>query len=342
VAILVALMALALIGVLAFVTDLGMAYANQRRVQNGADAAALAVGHKIAVAAGIGDNCASITTAYNNALTRSYANDAYQRNVAPDASLAAGPAGFKVSCETVGTNPSTVVVRVQGQQASPSFFGGILGRSSVPVTRSASVIVGPLGTVVGLRPFAICEAVADLVRATPGTTFVVPVTQADAGCGTAPGNWAMMDFDGGNNSTGDSATWTATGYPYPVQTDPPLLINGDPGFNVNAIQSEMDTMFAIDDIVLPVYNSVIGTGNNSQFNIVGFISVTPCRYKINSKTGPAIAAVNPGCAALPASPPSDYLQLKYSDYVPIGDVSLTCALGNDLCDDGPRSTELAD
>jgi hypothetical protein len=101
-------------------------------------------------------------------------------------------------------------------------------------------------------------------------------------------------------------------------------------------------MFALDDIALPVYNSVTGNGNNSEYNIVGFISVTPCRYKINNKTGPAPGDVNPGCAALPATVPSDYLQLKYSSYVPIGDVSLTCAFGNNVCDNGPRGVTLAD
>jgi hypothetical protein len=111
---------------------------------------------------------------------------------------------------------------------------------------------------------------------------------------------------------------------------------------VNSAQTQMDIMFSLHDVVLPVYNSVTGTGSNSQFNIVGFISVTPCRYKINNKTGPSAASVNAGCAALPATLPSDYIQLKYSAYIPLGQLNLSCPLGTDLCDDGPRGTTLAD
>jgi len=337
---LVALLAIVLFGSLAFVSDFGMAYANQRRIQTGVDAAVLAVGKNISSTAGATDTCSTIAANYSGSATRAIATNVFAKNVGTGAALAPGTAGFQVTCETVGTNAQTLVVKAAGQQDSPSFLGGIFGRTKVPVSKGARAIVGPLSSAVGLRPFAICETFADQVMNAPGTTFVVPVTQANAGCGSAPGNWALLDFDGGSNSTGDSANWTANGYQYPVTIDPPLLVNGDPGFNVNAFTAEMDTMFSTLDVVLPVYNSVTGSGNNSSFNIVGFISVTPCRYKINNKSGPG--AVNAGCAALPATVPSDYIQLKFSSYVPIGDVSLTCFIGNDLCDDGPRSSTLAD
>lgn len=340
VAVVVAIFALVLFASLAFAADLGMAYANQRRIQNGVDAATLAVGRNIATHAGISDNCATVAAGFNGAATRAIATSIFAKNVGPGASVVPGTAGFNVSCETVGTNTSTIVVTVAGQQDSPTFFGGILGRSSIAVGKSARSIVGPLGTVVGLRPFAICESFADQVQGNPGTTFVVPVTQADNGCGTSPGNWALIDFDGGANPTSDSASWTANGYPLPVTVSPPLLMNGDPGFNVNAFTAEMDTMFSTKDVVLPVFDSVTGSGNNSQFNIVGFMSVTPCRYKINNKTGPG--TVNTACPALPPSVPSDYIQLMYSSYVPVGQISLTCPFGTDLCDDGPRSSTLAD
>src|SRR3954454_16372767 len=285
VAVLVAVLMLVLIGVLAFVSDLGMAYANQRRLQNGADAAALDVGRMIALKAAPAD-CPAMASAYNTASSRQVASGIFAKSVAADASLAPGQAGFLVDCQQVGANLSTLVVKVKGEQRSPTFFGGIFGADGVSVAGTSRVVVGPLGTVVGLRPFAICEAFADTVRANPGTTFVVPVTQANAGCGAAPGNWAMMDFDGGANATGDMKAWIAHGYDEPVSVTAPLTIDGDPGFNINAAASEMDVMFTTRDVVLPVYNNVVGTGSNARYSIVGFVSVTPCRYRINNKTGP--------------------------------------------------------
>lgn len=337
---LVVLLTVVLIGVMAFVTDFGMAYANQRSVQNGADAAALAVGRRIALTAGTG-NCAAIAGAYNTTATRAVAGSMFSKN-APGATLSGGASGFVVGCEAVKSNPHTLVVKITGEQRSPAFFGGIFGTRSLTVKAKSRVVVGPLGSVLRVRPFAICETFADSVRDTPGATFVVPVTQANAGCGAAPGNWAMMDFNGGSNATADLKNWLVDGFEHPVSVSPPLLVNGDPGFNVNAATTEMDTMFTTHDIVLPVFSSVTGTGNTAQFNIVGFISVKPCRYRINNKTGPNAADVNPGCGPLPATPPADYLQLKYSFYIPIGSVSETCELGEDMCDDGPRGTTLAD
>ena len=100
----------------------------------------------------------------------------------------------------------------------------------------------------------------------------------------------------------------------------------------------MNAMMTLNDIVLPVFDNVSGSGNNSQFRISGFISVTPCGWKFNNKNGS-----NPACFVAPSAPvPSDYLQLKFSKYIPVGDLNLTCALGTDACDDGPRGANLAD
>ena len=337
---LVAILAVVLVGCLAFVSDLGFAYANQRRIQNGSDAAALAVGRKIAVTATATDTCATIQTTYNGSTTRSIASDIFAKNVGAGAALASGTAGFQVTCETVGTNDQTVVVKVAGQQNSPSFLGGIFGRASVPVGKAARAIVGPVGTVVGLRPFAICRVTAESVQNTPGATFVVPIDNSNQGCGASAGNWAMLDFNGGSNNSGDMQTWIGTGYDGPISNAPPVVIQGDPGFNVNSAETEMNFMMTQSSVVLPVYSSVTGTGANSQYTITGFLSVIPCRYKINSKSGPVTP--NAACAALPASPPSDFIQLVFSSYIPVGSLNLACKFNDNTCDNGPRTAVLAD
>jgi Flp pilus assembly protein TadG len=338
-ALLTALLAVALVGVLAFVSDFGTAYANQRGLQNGADAAALAVGRKIAVGSGPADTCATAATAYNTAAMRTLASNVFAKNATAGAALAATTSGFQVDCETVGTNTATLVVKVAGAQASPSFFGSIFGQTSVPVSRNARAIVGPMGTVVGLRPFAICDKAADYIAATPGSVFTYSFDNADLGCSYAAGNWGVLDFDGGSNPTGDIINWILNGYNGPIVDSPPIYLNGDPGApNPGTFQSAMDTMMTLGDIVLPVFSNVTGTGNSSQFQISGFISVTPCGWKFNNKSG-----TNPACFVTPTAPvPNDYLQMKFSEFIPIGQLNLTCKLGDDTCDDGPRAATLAD
>src|SRR6476620_10601203 len=90
---LVAILAVVLFGCLAFVSDLGFAYANQRRIQTGADAAALAVGRKIAATAGPTDTCTTVSTNFNNATTRAIATSVFAQNVGAGAQLATGATG---------------------------------------------------------------------------------------------------------------------------------------------------------------------------------------------------------------------------------------------------------
>jgi hypothetical protein len=337
-ALLVALLAVVMVGVLAFVSDFGTAYANQRSLQNGADAAALAIGRKIALNAPTNQNCATIKAAYDIPATRAEATAAFARNVGAGATLSAGASGFEVDCKSVGTNPETLVVTVAGEQQSPSFFGGIFGHSSVPVAKAAKVIVGPLGTVVNLRPFAICDQAADFLALTPGSVFTYAFDNASQGCGFAPGNWGLLDFDGGSNPTGDIANWIHDGYNGPISNAPPIYLPGDPGAPPpGGLEDEMDYMMTLSDVVLPVFDNVSGSGQNSQFRISGFISVTPCGWKFNNKSGS-----NPSCFTPPNPVPADYLQVKFSSYIPIGELNLTCVLGTDACDNGPRTAALAD
>ncbi len=339
---LTAILAVVLLSIMAFVSDFGFAYANQRRIQSGADAAALAVSKKIAVESLASDDCTLVRTKFNTALSRSYALGVFRKSAATTASLATGTSGFEVSCETVGGSSGTAVVKVKGEQDSPSFLGGLFGVSKVPVAQQARAIVAPLGSALEVRPFAICRVFAEAVQNAPGTTFVVPITNADTGCGSASGNWSMLDFDGGSNPTGDVKSWILNGYDEELSLASPLTIDGDPGFNVNAATSEMNSMMALGDIVLPVYTSVTGNGSNAKYTISGFLSVTPCRYQINSKSGPAPGSVNAACGALPVSLPSDYIQLRYSAFIPVGSLNLKCKLADSSCDHGPRSVTLAD
>jgi len=338
-AILVALLAVSLIGAMAFVSDFGFAYVNQRRVQTGSDAAALAVARKIAAGAPGTANCATIAGSWQNAAQRSYAASILGKNALPTAGLDTATAGFSVSCEQVGSNNQTLVVKVKGVQASPTFLGGLFGSSKIDVSAQAKAIVAPLGTVVGLRPFALCQAAANLVNAQPGTLITYGFDNSDAGCGFAPGNWGVLDFNGGSNPTGEIADWILHGYGEPVSVVSPVYVPGNPGApNPGALDSEMDQMMTLGEIVLPVFDNISGSGNNSQFRITGFVSVKPCGWKFNNKSGN-----DPSCFVPPTSPvPDNYLQIKLAKFIPVGSLNLACKLGNSACDNGPRGVALAD
>ena len=477
-AVLVAMLSIGLMGALAFVTDFGFAYANERRLQNGADAAALAVGRKIAATAPAGASCAVLETTFEaSAQTRADASAVFASNVGGGASLDSGSSGFDLSCEP--QHNGLLTVTVVGRQDSPTFLGGIFGEDEITVVQRSRVLVGALGSAVGLRPFAICASVAANVRNNPGSTFVVEVTnQFSSGgsgstptpgtpatstptasptpapsppasstatpsapgnpgqpgnpgkpanasmgglgagggaraavaltnatvldvsytgsmsngngggtsgggggggggtsgggggnsggggggnsggggggtsgggnsgsgtCGAAAGNWSLLDFDGGNNSQVDTRKWIEKGYEKPLDLTTDPSIPGNPGLGVNSASTELDVMFSERDVVLPVYSPLSGNGANATYRITGFLSVTPCHYRINNQSGPGSA--NTGCPALDfqdATLPDDFIHLKFSAFIPIGSLNLDCSLGDVTCDEGIRTATLAD
>lgn len=337
-ALLVALLTIVLVGCLAFVADLGMAYANQRRLQNAVDASVLAVGQRIAVQADHTSSCSTVATTFDSASTRTYASSYLTRSAPPGSALAAGATGFAVTCPTLHGVP-TLVVSLAARDTSPTFFGGMFGRHGVDLTKQARVVVGPLGTVVGLRPFAICQAAADAMAAAgPGSVYTYSFDNADTGCGYAPGNWGVMDFDGGSNPTGDTVNWIEHGYSGPISVTPPVEISGDPGApSPGAVEDAMNQMMTLGAVTLPVFDNVTHQGGGSLFRITGFISVTPCSWKFQNKQGS-----NPACAT-PVSPvPTNYLQVKFSNFIPVGSLNLACGWNDPACDTGPRGYALAD
>ncbi len=236
VAIMVALMSTMLIGIMAFVTDFGMAYANKAAVQNGADAAALAVARQVTTTASPTINCTGLALASAaDPSLRTLAEQYFAENTPRGGSLAAGTAGLSFSCTSTG-----FTVSVTGTQDSPTFFGQIYGASKIPINQSAKAVVGPAVSVTGLRPFAVCQADANLMKAAT-LNFTISFDNSDAGCGYAPGNWGVLDFNGGSNGTGEVADWILNGYSGSVSVATPSYIYGNPGApNPGALESEMD------------------------------------------------------------------------------------------------------
>jgi Flp pilus assembly protein TadG len=189
-AVLVTLMATALVGMLTFTADFGMAYANKRQLQTAADAAALG-------AAGVLANSQkhACTEVLTDAGAAADGEATSQITANTPSSGTASRTSYSATCTSKGIE---VAVTVSG--TSPTFFGGVLGQSGdYSVARSATAVV-EAATSVGsrLRPLALCAS--DLpTPVISGTVFLLRLPgDGLAPTGSCPfppnpGNWWTLD-----------------------------------------------------------------------------------------------------------------------------------------------------
>lgn len=229
VVVLVALLAVFLLGMSAFVADFGVAYANKRQIQTAADAAALGAAGVFGEQPG---TCQEIRTAGGAAATAE-ATTKVAQNEPPSAP--ATLTGFETTCTADG-----LVVHATVGGDSPNFFGGLLGGSG-PYTleRSAGAIVEAAATVgAGLRPMAICSTTVGAL-----TTFPSPVMKV-AGPGRAAnsvecpdassgGNWWTLNCpeDGGNGEFDENIRNGCA--------DPVTIVPGQDGLTGAALSSHL-------------------------------------------------------------------------------------------------------
>jgi hypothetical protein len=153
-------------------------------------------------------------------------------------------------------------------------FAQLFGRDTARLDASTTVRVGPVGTVSGLRPVAMCAANPGLTQwlSTGGSstaTYTINVNSSNTQCGTTvSGNWAILDFDGGSNSMSDAQNWIANGFQGEIAAG--QTIDGDPGIPTPALN--------LDDqvgrtIVLPVFVNPRLEGSNAMYDVVGFVQV---------------------------------------------------------------------
>ena len=91
-----------------------------------------------------------------------------------------------------------------------------------------------------------------------------------------PGNWALIDFNGGSNPLSEIREWVRNGYPGEVTV--PVWNEGDPG----SFSGSMDIDAIVgEEVFLPIFDNATGTGSNSQFHLIGFVSVIIHGFKAN-------------------------------------------------------------
>lgn len=231
---------------LALVADAGLVWVARERLQNAVEATAVAAASEWARG---GSSCSSAALAF---LT----NDG------------ADPIGR--SCSTTGTR-SGGVVTVTATESVNLMFSDVVGRSASSVATSARVRIGAASAVRGLWPFGLCadnSAIAAWIAAgfPADRQATIRFEQPSQLCGgTVPGNWAVLDFNGGSSSNSETQQWASSGYQSVVTVGD--VVNGTPG----APSTSLDMSSTIGKTILfPLYRYPSNNGSNARYTIVGF------------------------------------------------------------------------
>ncbi len=154
-------------------------------------------------------------------------------------------------------------------------MAGILGIGTSEVRASAVCRANPYVTrwPGNLAPFGIP---ADLIVGPGEDMSFYPADGDDYNCiadsQVVPGNWALLNLDGGSLDTPELRDWIMNGYDGDFAIDPDVghfWVDGTSGFRAaldSAIKSRIGT-----EMTMLVYDTVEGTGAGADFRIVGFV-----------------------------------------------------------------------
>lgn len=204
-AVIVALLAVVMLGIGAFSIDLGLSYASTRQLQTASDAAALAAANVFKKSPGT--SCSAVLAAGSTGARA--AADAIRLENRPASTRLA----YDASCGTDGS--ITVTYRSQG--TTPRFFGQFWGRTTDYTSdRTATAKVKTLTGGTGIRPYAICASQIPATAAATGAVFKISLpASGNAVCPGAgsSGNWWTVDCpeSAGNNSNSVLADKTLNG-----------------------------------------------------------------------------------------------------------------------------------
>jgi Flp pilus assembly protein TadG len=262
------LMALALVvilGMAALVLDAGAWFRTDRRLQQTADAAALAGVQELPK---------------NPVLARTTALNYAEKN--------GGDVAFGDIEVTSTFNPNdTLSVKAQKEEAG--FFSKVLGVDKTQISAYAKARVDSPVSARYVAPMVVyCDH--ELIRNCDGTNdliaFGVPTTLKYDKFG-APGAFGMLnlgkkggdDDDEGTPGTSEQADWIRRGFDK-------FLGTGKFRSNPGAKFSSTEIRGALDDrintvLLFPVFRTLEGEGQNAKYDIIGWIGFNLLSYKVN-------------------------------------------------------------
>jgi Flp pilus assembly protein TadG len=244
-------------GMAALVLDVGNWFRDKRRLQGTVDAAALAGAQQLP------DNAAG---AQSQAL--SYANQ-----------NGGDVAGANIVITSQWQSNDTIAV--SGERNDTGIFSGIIGIGGAKITASAKARVGPPVQGLHVAPMVVyCDH--PLIQNCDNNhtpQFNVPTTMDYDPMG-APGAFGMLNLDGENGTVGSSneSEWILHGFDKYLGLG---KYKSDPGakFSSQNIQGALDDrMHTI--LLFPVFKTLDGTGQNAQYDIIGWIGFYLTGYDI--------------------------------------------------------------
>jgi hypothetical protein len=244
-----------LLGMSAFVLDVGVWYQMKRHLQATADAAALAGAQGLPQ--GTGDAME---------LALQYAND-NGGNVAP------GGVTFSTGLSANDT------ITVKAETTAPGLFSKVLGINTVDIAATAAARVAIPTEAEYVAPMVVSDKHPKLAGA--GCPCFGQQTSLPFDPMGAPGAFGMLDLDGESGTLGSSteADWILHGY----AKDLPLgYYNSDPGakFSSGDIQSALQARIGTV-LLFPVFDTLTGTGQNAQYLIVGWVGFLLQSYDVH-------------------------------------------------------------
>lgn len=268
VSVLVAILLVVLLGFGAIAVDVGMLYAERTQLRNGADAAALAVAQKCAK--NVADPDCSATSTLAAALTNGNANDGLSNIKSTVLDKAARSVTVTAGAQEKGGTPNEVSL----------FFARVLGMNSTEVNAPSTVVWGSPEK--GTTPFPITVSVCQVRN----STNIMQLLQlhgknANADCNYGPsGAFVEGGFGGLKQDTGQCGAFIDVAK---------STAGGDTGNNAPpnceaTLNGWAADMTANKDVfvLLPIFNSVTGTGTNAIYKLTTFAAFKVAGWKVGS------------------------------------------------------------
>lgn len=300
VAVITAVLLVVLLGFGAIVVDLGALYAERRQLQNGADAAAIAVAQDCA--AGSCGSASATATTFANANSN-------------DGTSVAGvtfPTASSARVDTSTREPG-------GSLAVTHWLAPVIGIDASQVTARATASWGAIGGA-GTMPIAASLCEWDLFTGgagiaalpTPDSTIYLH-TQSQAAtnaCGgpagqTIPGGFGWLDVDGSGTCNAQVSVGTVGG---DTGTPPP-----GPASTTGCTDAFWASLIG-QTTLLPIFEAVSGSGINAVYTIRGFAAFVLTGYRFNTD------AVNAPCG-----PPNTCVRGHFTTYYSYGSQPSTSA-----------------
>jgi Flp pilus assembly protein TadG len=237
-----------LIGMAALVLDVGHWFRTKRRLQGTADAAALAGAQKLP------DDPSAAA-----AMAMSYANQ-----------NGGDVAGADIVVTTTWNPNDTISVRAK--RTEPGIFSRVLGITSSDIAASARARVDSPAEAMYVAPMTVyCDHPQIKNCDGKGTPAFGVETSMPFDKEGAPGAFGMLNLNGGNGTPGSSeeAEWILKGFNRYL---PLGMYNSDPGakFESQNIQDALTARIGTE-LLFPVFKSLDGSGQNAQYDIIGWI-----------------------------------------------------------------------